>query len=112
MNRSSAMRASLMLSLTAILSGCGASTGQPLDAAAARIGIAGAEIARVRQPQECREDWSLLDRDEIVGHAKLAVIDTYEAYITDTINPAKRRCWQFNENIHAGVATPPAGSAR
>lgn len=87
----------------AILSGCAVSTGPAVDAAGARIGIVNAGVERVRQPEECRQDWPLLDRTQIVGREKLVVIDKYEAYITDTVNPGKRRCWQFNENVYAGA---------
>lgn len=89
--------------LATILSGCAGGAAQRLDEAGARIGVVNAGVERVRQPRECREDWPLLDRAEIVGREKLVVIDKYEAYIAGTINPGKRRCWQFNENIHAGA---------
>lgn len=91
------------MSLTAILTGCGAHTGQ-LDEAGKRIGSVSAGTERVRQPEECRAGWPLLDRSQMVGREKLVVIDKYEAYITDAINPAKRRCWQFNETVNAGLA--------
>ncbi len=93
-----------MFSLMAILSGCGAHTGRSLDDAGARIGAVSSGVLRPQQPEECRTAWPLLDRSRIVGREKLVVIDQYESYITDTINPAKRRCWQFNENVNAGLA--------
>lgn len=99
-----------MLLLTATLSGCATNqVGRNVDAAAARIGVANAGSERVRQPAECRQDWPLLDRGQIVGREKLVVIDKYEAYITGTINPGKRRCWQFNERIYAGPAAQAGG---
>jgi hypothetical protein len=91
------------------LTGCGAHTGRHVDEAAARIGAVKAGTERVRQPEECRTAWPLLDRSQIVGREKLVVIDKYEAYITDTINPAKRRCWQFNETVNAGLADADVG---
>lgn len=94
------------------LSGCGASTGRKIDEAGARIGVVNAGTERIRQPRECREDWPLLERDEIVGREKLVVIDKYEDYITGTINPGKRRCWQFNENVHAGTAAQQTGGQK
>lgn len=102
MKSSFAMRASVMLLATAILSGCAASP--PLDRASSRIGVANAGVQRVRQPEECRKDWPLLARGDIVGREKLVVIDKYESYIAKTINPTKRRCWTFNDNIYAGLA--------
>lgn len=87
------------------MSGCVGSAVRHLDDAGTRIGIAAAGVERVRQPRECRENWPLLDREEMVGREKLVVIDKYEAYVADTINPSKRRCWQFNENVYAGTAS-------
>lgn len=87
-----------------ILTGCGAHTGRLVDDAGSRIGTVDAGTVRVQQPEECRTPWPLLDRSRIVGREKLVVIDQYESYITNTINPAKRRCWQFNENVNAGLA--------
>lgn len=86
------------------MSGCATNAGPPPDDGPTRIGVVSAGVERVRQPRECRDDWPLLDRDQIIGQEKLVVIDQYEAYITDKINPAKRRCWQFNENVYAGAA--------
>jgi hypothetical protein len=56
------------------------------------------------QPEECRRDWTLLGRDQLVGHDQLSAVKRYETYITGTINPSRRRCWAFNEQIRAGLA--------
>ena len=37
-------------------------------------------------------------------HVTLSGIDRYEKYITEAINPGKRRCWQSNENVRVGLA--------
>lgn len=101
------------MSLTAILTGCGPGDDRQItDEAAAREAAARQAVVVAAQPEECRASWPLLSRDRIVGHEALDGIAAYEHYITGTINPAKQRCWQFNENIRQGLAHPAAGGAR
>lgn len=85
-----------------ILTGCAGSAGLQ-HAAGERLGAVAAGVELERQPRECREDWPLLDREDLVGREAIVGIDLYEAYIADTINPSKRRCWRFNENQRVGL---------
>lgn len=87
-----------------ILSGCAANRPEPLQLAAGRQGAVDAGVTVAEQPAECRTSWPLLPRSDLVGREALSGIDRYEAYITEQINPAKRRCWQFNEDIRAGLS--------
>lgn len=88
-----------------ILTGCVANrTGDQLSQSASQKGAADARVEVAPQPRECREDYELLPRQELVGREALTGIDRYEAYITDEVNPTKRRCFQFNENIRTGLA--------
>lgn len=81
------------------MTGCGANRAwQFQQTAAERQGAAEAKAQPAEQPEECRRDWPLLGRSDLVGRGQLTGIGLYEAYITDTINPAKHRCWQFNED--------------
>jgi hypothetical protein len=93
-----------MLSLTMILTGCGGATAEAIREAARAKGVATAGVERVRQPGECKQEYGLLPRSEVVGQEPLIIVDRYEDFITGTVNPTKRRCWQFNENIHSGRA--------
>ena len=105
MNWSSAARAAALLFPMMILTGCAANrAGDALrQEAAARQGTADAGVAIAPQPSECREECELLPRTDLVGREALSGIDRYEVYITDEINPTKRRCWQFNEDIRTGL---------
>lgn len=83
----------------------GCATNEALQQAAAeRTGKAEASARAAEQPEECRRDWPLLGRADLVGRDRLTGIARYEDYITGTINPSKRRCWSFNEDIRTGLA--------
>lgn len=87
-----------------ILTGC-ATTGERLQQAAAeRQGRAAAGVTIAPQPDACREPWPLLPRAQLVGHDQLSAVKRYEAYIAGPINQQKRTCWQFNEDLRAGLA--------
>jgi hypothetical protein len=91
-----------------ILAGCAISpTSRLAQTAAERQGAAEAGVSIERQPDECRGDWPLLDRAQLVGHEALSGVKRYESYITGTINPAKARCFAFNETIRTGLAGRP-----
>jgi hypothetical protein len=88
-----------------ILSGCATNgTAEALTGAATAKGTAAAGIDVPRQPRECREEYELLPRGEVVGQQALILVDRYEQFITGTVNPTKRRCFQFNDNIRSGLA--------
>lgn len=87
------------------MSGCAANQAARLQERAGDTqGRIQAGVTIERQPDECQSKWPLLDRGQVVGSEALTVIDRYETYIEGTINPAKARCWLFNENIRAGLS--------
>lgn len=86
-----------------ILSGCANNTALLTEKAAARQGTVAAGVDIDPQPDECGKDWRLLTRGQLVGHDALSAVKRYEAYIINTINPQKKRCFELNEAVRSGL---------
>ena len=92
-------RAFAVLSLSVILTGCGATTRNAEQVAAGvRIGAAAAiaDTPRAPQPEQCGQDFPLLDVP--LGQDVVVVWKRYEDYLVNVINPSRKACWLFNEN--------------